>query len=74
MGQWFFFYSKLNKQELVGVKNLILKSKEKVIKKRPEAEWSNHEQVEESCGNAVWRTEPVSVEKYWDDLWLGVKG
>jgi len=25
-------------------------------------------------GNACWKTEPVSVEKDWDDLWLGVKG
>ena len=21
-----------------------------------------------------WRTEPVNVEKFWDDLWIGVKG
>jgi len=25
-------------------------------------------------GDAYWRTELVYVEKYWDDLWLGVKG
>ena len=22
----------------------------------------------------MWRTEPVDVEKSWDDLWIGVKG
>jgi hypothetical protein len=21
-----------------------------------------------------WRFEPVNVEKFWDDLWIGVKG
>ena len=21
-----------------------------------------------------WRTEPVNVEKFWDELWVGVKG
>ena len=41
---------------------------------RPETKWSNHEQVEFISGNAYWRTELVYVEKYWDDLWLGVKG
>ena len=25
-------------------------------------------------GDAYWKTEPVYVAKYWDDLWLGVKG
>ena len=25
-------------------------------------------------GNDFLRTEPVYVAKYWDDLWLGVKG
>ena len=25
-------------------------------------------------GNTNWRTEPVNVEKFWDDLWIGVKG
>jgi len=25
-------------------------------------------------GNVIWRAELVSVEKDWDDLWLGVKG
>ena len=25
-------------------------------------------------GNTYWRTEPVSVEKASDELWLGVKG
>jgi len=36
----------------------------------PEAKWSNNEQAERS----VWRAEPVSVAKLWDDLLLGVKG
>jgi len=41
-----------------------------VIFIRPEANRSNYEQVD------VWitRTEPVNVAKFWDDLWLGVKG
>ncbi len=26
------------------------------------------------CGNTHWRTEPITVEKVWDDLWIGVKG
>ena len=25
-------------------------------------------------GNAIWRAEPVSVEKLSDELWVGVKG
>ena len=25
-------------------------------------------------GDSVWRSEPVSVEKLSDDLWVGVKG
>jgi hypothetical protein len=25
-------------------------------------------------GNTTWRTEPINVEKFWDDLWIGVKG
>ena len=24
--------------------------------------------------NIIWRTEPVNVEKFLDDLWVGVKG
>jgi len=35
----------------------------KVIFIRPEANRSNYEQVE-----AVLRTEPVNVAKFWDDL------
>jgi len=35
---------------------------------RPEAKWSNYEQVEGINGNIYWRTEPVSVAKDWDDL------
>ena len=27
-----------------------------------------------SGGNASWRTELVTVENVWDDLWIGVKG
>ena len=23
------------------------------------------------CRNTQWRTEPVDVEKSWDDLWIG---
>lgn len=37
---------------------------------KPEAKWSNNEQVE----RFTWKTEPVSVAKLWDDLLLGVKG
>jgi len=40
-----------------------------VIKKKPETKRSNHEQVA-----FLTKTEPVYVAKYWDDLWLGVKG
>jgi hypothetical protein len=43
--------------------------KKSVVKIKPETEWSNYEQVEE-----IWRTEPTSVAKAGDDLWLGVKG
>ena len=25
-------------------------------------------------GKTTWRTEPLNVEKFWDDLWIGVKG
>ena len=37
----------------------------------PETKWSNYEQVAKIKFS---KTEPVSVEIYWDDLWLGVKG
>ena len=42
----------------------------KVIFIKPETNRSNHEQVE----GINRRTEPVNVAKFWDDLWLGVKG
>ena len=40
---------------------------------RRETWWSTHEQVEVGIVSQ-WRTEPVDVEKSWDDLWVGVKG
>jgi len=40
---------------------------------RPETKWSNHGQVEATLAE-LWRTELMYVEKYWDELWLGVKG
>ena len=24
-------------------------------------------------GNTNWRSEPVNVEKFWDEMWVGVK-
>lgn len=42
----------------------------KVIFIKPETNRSNYEQVE----GINRRTEPVNVAKFWDDLWLGVKG
>jgi len=40
---------------------------------RRETWWSTHGQVEVGVV-PQWRTEPVYVEKYSDDLWVGVKG
>lgn len=40
---------------------------------KPETKWSSYEQVEDYF-KKYWRTELVYVERYWDDLWLGVKG
>ena len=45
----------------------------KVSKIKPETKWSNYEQAEVKC-LVLWRAALVYVEKYWDDLWLGVKG
>jgi len=42
----------------------------KVIFIRPEANRSNYEQAD----GKNWRAELVNVAKFWDDLWLGVKG
>ncbi len=40
---------------------------------RPETKWSNYVQVEKGVVT-IWRTEPVSVARDWDEMWLGVKG
>jgi len=57
-------------------RRVIINSKRKRIEKKysylykPEAKWSNNEQVERRAR----KTEPVNVAKFWDDLLLGVKG
>lgn len=68
MGQQLNVYSE-PKMEVGGVGKLFII----IMYIRPETKWSNHEQVEEGL-KSLWRTEPVSVEIDWDDLWLGVKG
>ena len=44
-----------------------------VSSSRRETVRSTHGQVEVPIVSE-WRTEPVHVEKCWDDLWVGVKG
>jgi len=68
MGQRVFVKSKL-KLNGVGVAKASLK-RALVFGKRPETEWSSHDQVEVE----TWRTEPTIVAKIGDELWLGVKG
>ncbi len=70
MGQWVYKYGKFIKTLDLDNSNF---KKWKVIFIKPEAEWSNYEQVENIL-TKYWKTELVSVEKDWDDLWLGVKG
>ncbi|KAF1855292.1 hypothetical protein Lal_00001547, partial [Lupinus albus] len=35
--------------------------------------WKTRSRSESDAGKIVWRPEPVSVEKLWDELWIGVK-
>lgn len=42
-----------------------------VKKIKPETKWASHDQT---CLLVISKVELVYVAKYWDELWLGVKG
>ncbi|KAF1854300.1 hypothetical protein Lal_00007122 [Lupinus albus] len=38
-----------------------------------EVKWKTRSRSESDAGKIAWRTEPVNVEKFWDEMWIGVK-
>jgi len=72
MGQQVYLFSELKKQIESVVKASLYNGKQ-VKWIRPEVKWANYEQVEAGL-KCQGRTEPTTVAKVGDDLWLGVKG
>ena len=61
MGQQVYVYGKLNIN--VGVEKTSFKMRNTVISIRPEAEWSNHEQVEGFAETQTGRPNPFLLKK-----------
>ena len=52
MNQWVYFSGKLKLSLSVGKKKKMSLKLQQVSKIKPETKWANHEQVENSSGNA----------------------